>query len=281
MGHSLSPLIYNKTFAKLGINAVYVPFRVPRGELAAFLKAFERLPVRGYSVTIPHKEVAAGLANLRDDAVTRVQAANTLVRLEAGGWSAYNTDAAAAHASIMASLPKPAGGSAPSLHSRSVLLLGAGGVAKAIAAVLSKEVGVMAIASRTMEKAHHLAEQVDCKAVDWAARHNILADFVINCTPVGMHPNTDESPIHHSFLKPGIMVMDTIYTPETTMLVKEARSRGCHVLTGVDMFVRQAVMQFKLFTGLEPPADFMRDVIKRALSPVVIREQAQETDGAP
>ncbi|HYV39821.1 MAG TPA: shikimate dehydrogenase, partial [Gemmataceae bacterium] len=271
VAHSLSPLIHNKTFRKLGINAVYVPFRVSRAELPGFLKAFDKLPVRGYSVTIPHKEMAATLATQRDAAVTRVQAANTLVRTDTG-WSAFNTDAQAALDSIHAHLPANADGSPPTLHSRSVLLLGAGGVAKAVAHALAKEVSLLAIANRSADKAHKLAEQVDCRAVDWAARHNILADVVINCTSVGMHPNTDESPLHHSFLKPGIMVMDAIYTPETTLLVKEARSRGCHVLTGVDMFVRQAALQFKLFTGMEPPLDYMRGIIHRALSPVAIRE---------
>ncbi len=105
--------------------------------------------------------------------------------------------------------------------------------------------------------------------------------MIINCTSVGMHPNTDESPIHHSLLKPGIVVMDTIYTPETTLLVKEARSRGCHVLTGVDMFVRQAALQFKLFAGQEPPIDYMRDVIRRALSPVTIKEEGASRSRLP
>ena len=86
-----------------------------------------------------------------------------------------------------------------------------------------------------------------------------------------MHPNVDESPLHASFLKPGLMVFDAIYTPEQTLLIKEAKSRGCHVLTGVDMFVRQAALQFQLFTGKEAPLDLMRTVVKQALSPVTIR----------
>jgi 3-dehydroquinate dehydratase/shikimate dehydrogenase len=131
---------------------------------------------------------------------------------------------------------------------------------------------MLTIANRTPEKAHRLAEQVDCRAVDWAARHSVFADLVVNCTSVGMHPNTDESPLHHSFLKPGITVFDTIYTPETTLLVKEARARGCHVITGVEMFVRQAALQFNLFTHREAPLDYMRHVIRKALSPVTIKE---------
>jgi 3-dehydroquinate dehydratase/shikimate dehydrogenase len=272
VAHSLSPLVHNKAFRKTGVNAVYLPFRVARGELPAFLGAYERLPVRGYSVTIPHKEMAATLAEHRDPDVNRIQATNTLVRKD-DGWHAYNTDAEAALESIRANLPPTTDGSTPTLHSKSVLLLGAGGVAKALAQALRPEVGILTIANRTPEKAHKLAEVVDCRAVDWAARHSTFADLVINCTSVGMHPNTDESPLHHSYFKPGIMVVDTVYTPETTLLVKEARSRGCHVLTGVEMFVRQAALQFKLFTGKEPPLDYMRNVVRRALSPVAIRDE--------
>ncbi len=87
-----------------------------------------------------------------------------------------------------------------------------------------------------------------------------------------MHPNMDESPVHPSLLKPGLVVMDCIYTPEQTLLVKEARTRGCHVLTGVDMFVRQAALQFQLFTGKEPPLELMRTVVKKALSPIAMRD---------
>ena len=82
----------------------------------------------------------------------------------------------------------------------------------------------------------------------------------------------DESPIHASFLKPGLVVMDAVYTPEQTLLIKEARNRGCHVLTGVDMFVRQAALQFELFTGQRAPLEIMRGVVRRALSPITIRD---------
>ncbi len=166
VGHSLSPLIHNKTFRKQGINAVYIPFRVTRGELPAFVKAFDKLPVRGYSVTIPHKEAAAALATERDASASQIQAANTLLRT-ADGWAAHNTDGQAALDSIRAGLPPGPDGAPPSLHSRSVLVLGAGGVGKAIAQALRKEVGLMLIANRSPEKAHKLAEQLDCRAIEW------------------------------------------------------------------------------------------------------------------
>jgi 3-dehydroquinate dehydratase/shikimate dehydrogenase len=279
IGHSLSPLIHNRAFGALGINAVYVPFRVPRGELESFLQQFEMVPVRGYSVTIPHKEQAAKLAVEHDSSVDAIGAANTLVHTVAN-WKAHNTDVAAAMESLRANLPPSEDGKPASLASRTALILGAGGVARAVAHGLKREGAQLTIANRTYERAVALAEEVGCKAVDWEARHNILCDTLINCTSVGMFPNMDESPVHSSCLKPGLMVFDAIYTPETTLLVREALERGCHVLTGVDMFVRQAAAQFRLFTGHEAPLEMMTDVVRRALSPVNYAKVEQEEEAA-
>jgi 3-dehydroquinate dehydratase/shikimate dehydrogenase len=271
VGHSLGPLIHNAAFRHVGLNAVYIPIRVPRGDLTAFLKEFDSLPVQGYSVTIPHKEAAMDAARTRDEAVAWVGAANTLVRGE-DGFAAYNTDYQAALQSLQANLAPALDGSAGTLHSRSVLLLGAGGVARAVAHALQKAGALLTITNRTPERALKLKEEVGCRVCDWEARNSVSCDVLINCTSVGMHPNVDDIPVHPGVLKPGMTVFDTVYTPETTMLVKEARMRSCHVLTGVDMFVRQAALQFRLFTGKEPPLDLMRSVVRRALSPVRIRE---------
>jgi 3-dehydroquinate dehydratase/shikimate dehydrogenase len=267
VGHSLSPLIHNRAFHELGLNAVYLPFRVPRGELAAFVQSFAELPVAGYSVTIPHKEAAARLPGHHDPSVETMGAANTLVAVE-GSFAAYNTDGQAAIDSLRAHLPPAADGTPGLLATRTVLVLGAGGVARAIAHGLRREGAALSIANRTANRADALAEEVGCKHVDWNARHSVVCDTLINCTSVGMHPNLDEMPIHNSFLKPGVMVFDTVYTPETTLLVREARARGCHVLTGVDMFVRQAALQFKLFTGRDAPLETMKALVRRVLSPV-------------
>lgn len=269
VAHSLSPLIHNAALQHLGLNALYIPFRVPRGELVPSLECFKELPVKAYSVTIPHKEAAGRMAYLRDEDVETMGAANTLIFHE-GGFRAYNTDAQAALASLKANLPLGDDGQARPLSSYAVLLVGAGGVGRAIAHALQREGCALTITNRTDERGILLAEELDCKFVDWAARHNVACDIVINCTSVGMHPNLDESPIHNSFLKPGLIVFDTIYTPETTLLVREARARNCHVLTGVDMFVRQAGLQFQLFTGKEPPLELMTNLVRRALSPVTL-----------
>ena len=184
------------------------------------------------------------------------------------GWKAFNTDYQAVIDTLMANLPPR---QANPLLSRTALVLGAGGIARAVAHALHREGAVVIITNRTSDRGHKLAEEVGCRAVEWSARHNVLCDLLVNCTSVGMHPNLDEMPIHHSYLKAGLMVFDTVYTPETTMLIREARARGCHVLTGVDMFVRQAAAQFKLFTGREPSLEYMRTVLRRALSPVSLK----------
>lgn len=272
IGHSLSPLVHNAAFRALGLNCIYVPIRVPRGDLAKVVQRFQEIPISGYSVTIPHKESAALLAREKDSYVEWTQAANTLLRRDDGSFAAFNTDCPAAIEALKAGMEKLEGGAI--LAGRTVLLLGAGGAARAIAHTLHKEGALVIISNRTSEKAHALASEVGCRSIDWNARHSVIAEIVINCTSVGMHPNLDESPIHHSFLKPNLVVFDIVYNPETTLLVKEARDRGCHVITGVEMFIRQAAYQFKIFTGREPPLDVMRKVVRRALSPVQLREVA-------
>jgi 3-dehydroquinate dehydratase/shikimate dehydrogenase len=267
VNHSLSPLIHNAAFQHLGINAIYVPFRVPRGELAAFLKSLRDFPVTGYSVTLPHKQTAARVSAEKDAFVSTMSAANTLLATPTG-FRALNTDAPAALASLKAHLPKGDDGQPVSLASRTVLILGSGGVARAIAHVLHHEGANVTIANRTAERGEKLAAEIGCRFIDWNARHSFLCDLLVHCTPIGMHPNLDEMPIHASSLKPGLMVFDTVYTPETTMLIREARQRGCPTLTGVDMFVRQAGLQFEQFVGQPAPLELMARTLRDALSPV-------------
>lgn len=272
VGHSFSPLLHNKAFRAKQINAIYLPFRVPRGQLPATLQAFDMVPVSGYSVTIPHKEAAAQLAQQADDTVRISGAANTLLRLPEGGFRALNTDYSAALDSLLVGLAARKDAKAPPLEQMSALILGAGGVARAVVYALHRRGVRIALASRTTDRAARLAEEVGGKCYEWVARHQADADILINCTPVGMHPNVDESPIHASYLKPGLIVFDTVYTPETTLLIREAQQRGCIVVTGVEMFVRQAAAQFEQFTQTTPDLEAMRQTLRRALSPVMLRE---------
>jgi 3-dehydroquinate dehydratase/shikimate dehydrogenase len=282
VGHSLGPLLHNHMYKKLGVDALYLPFRVPRGSLPQALEAYEQIPVHGYSVTIPHKEAAAILARESEPNVQVTASANTLVRRDDGKFVAANTDYAAAADSLKAHLAERArDGPSVQLSQLSVLILGAGGVARSIAFALHREGAQITITARTYERAQKLAEDVKCKAVDWHARHSISFDVLVNCTPVGMHPNVDEAPYHFSILKPGTTVFDTIYRPETTLLVREARSRGCDTITGVDMFVRQAARQIELFTGQTPDAETMRTIMRKALSPLTKAFEDNEGGDVP
>jgi 3-dehydroquinate dehydratase/shikimate dehydrogenase len=270
VGHSHSPLIHNAAFRERNLNSIYVPFRVTRGHLPQFLDVFSAVPVEGYSVTIPHKEAAAQAAHTRDDTVEMTRAANTLIR-RSHGFLGANTDYAAIMDALTANMKKPESLTLD-LHKRMVLILGAGGVARAAAYALHRAGAIVHIANRTLERAEKLADEVNAEALDWTARHKEGCELVINCTPVGMHPNVDESPLHAGYLKPEMVVFDTVYTPETTMLIREAKTRGAQVITGVELFVRQAGAQFQLFTGQEPPLELMSKILRRALSPVTIHD---------
>jgi 3-dehydroquinate dehydratase/shikimate dehydrogenase len=273
VAHSLSPLVHNHALRAAGLNAVYLPFRAPRGDLAGFLKAFDRLPVQGYSVTIPHKESAAALAKEKSAAVQLSGAANTLLRRE-DGFSAFNTDFDGVLAVLREHLPSA--GASP-VQGKLVTVLGAGGVARAVAFACQREKAVVTVINRTADRARDLADEVGCKCADWGARHQVLADLLVNCTSVGMHPHVDVMPISPDYLKDTMTVFDTVYTPESTLLIKEARERGCRTITGVELFVRQAALQFQLFTGKDPPLELMQAVLRRALSPVTYKpEQAEK-----
>lgn len=270
VAHSLSPLIHNRAMRQLGLNTVYLPFRVPRGGLATFLKDFEQIPVSGYSVTIPHKEAALAAARVKDTASQEVLAANTLIR-RGDSFHAFNTDAPAALESLWQAMPTGPDGKPVRLTDWTVMILGAGGVARALARVLHREGARIIIVNRTSDRAQQLAAEIGCRHVPWADRHNAQCDLLVNCTSVGMHPNVDEAPIHVSYLRPGMMVFDTIYTPENTLLIKEAKARGARTLTGVEMFVRQAALQFQLFTDQAAPMELMHDLVRQALNPLTWR----------
>jgi 3-dehydroquinate dehydratase/shikimate dehydrogenase len=267
VAHSFSPLLHNAMFRAGGVNAVYLPFRVPRGELHSTLQSFDVVPVSGYSVTIPHKEGASALAAHLDERARETGAANTLVRRD-DGFHAWNTDYQAAYDSVRGHLPIGEDNLPLELNRCHVLVLGAGGAARALAHALHRAGSNIAVSSRTAERAEALASEVDGKSFDWEARHTVNCDILVNCTPIGMHPNVDDSPIHKGFLRPGMAVFDTVYNPESTLLIKDARARGCIVVTGVEMFVRQAALQFELFTGQAASLDSMREAMRRALSPL-------------
>jgi 3-dehydroquinate dehydratase/shikimate dehydrogenase len=271
VAHSLSPHIHNAAFEAQGRDALYVPFRVPPDSLDEFIDDVPRLGIKGLSVTIPHKEAIGRRLTKVDPAVKGIAAVNTVVFRD-GAVLGYNTDYKAAIDALEQTLG-PVKGGAPAdppspLAGKRVMVLGAGGVSRALLYGLKKRGATVTVASRTRERSDRLAKEFDAKAVDWGARHNATIDILVNGTPIGMHPNVDESPFGKAYLKPSLVVFDTVYNPESTLLVKEAREHGCRVVTGVEMFVRQAALQYLLFTGAEAPTAVMRETLKRVIGPV-------------
>jgi 3-dehydroquinate dehydratase / shikimate dehydrogenase len=263
IGHSLSPQIHNAGFWHRKLNKVYVPIRVPREDLARFIDDAVGLGIKGLSVTIPHKEEVLKKLTEIDGAVRGIGAANTVI-FDGKKRLGFNTDYRAA----MDSLDAAVGGAEEAerrIKGKTALVLGAGGVGKAITCGLVRRGANVVVADGQPRQALTLAQRFECRSVDWSARHSVSADLLFNCTPIGMHPNVDETPFEKHHLRPSMVVFDAVYNPENTLLVKDARSRNCTVVTGVDMFVRQACLQFELFTGAEGPADLMRETIRRAI----------------
>ena len=270
IAHSLSPLIHNAAYQALGMNAVYLPLRVLRGTLPETLKTLEFLEFQGYSVTIPHKEAALQYAAACDPAAKEIGAANTLSRDANGRWQATNSDYDAALDSLRPALvseSEPAG----RIRGKKVLMLGAGGVARAIGLGIVREGGLLTISNRTSDRARTLADELGCQSIQWENRGTVFSDVLINCTSMGMHPNVDETPFAANWLREGMVVFDTIYNPENTLLLKQARERDCRTVSGVEMFVRQAAVQFERFTGQPAPLEAMRGAMREGISPVKVR----------
>lgn len=271
---SLSPAIHNVAFRALGMNKVLVPFLVPNGELESFFRELMWLDVKGCSVTIPHKEALVGLLQQKEGAVDRTGACNTVLIGGEGRRVGYNTDYRAAMDVLEMGMGGQAGAEGEGdgsshLVDKQVLVLGAGGVARSIAFGLMRRGAHLTISNRHDDRATSLAEEVGCRMVTWSQRATVIADVIVNCTPVGMHPNVDDTPLPASaFPRPGIVVFDTVYHPENTMLLKLARERQAVAVSGVEMFLRQAALQFKLYTGQEAPLDVMRQALKRKLGPL-------------
>ena len=252
--HSLSPAIHNAAFAAKGINAVYLAFETMDVEGA--MQAMRPLGIKGMSVTIPYKSAVIPFLDKLDRLAEDIGAVNTVVNQD-GCLVGYNTDATGALKALEQKID---------LMGKDCLIVGAGGAARAIGYIL-KEHGVrLTITNRTSFKGESLAERLDCSFIPWEERGGCKPDIVIQTTPIGMTPNIDECPLPGSAIRRGMTVMDVVYNPAHTRLLKIARAKGCNIVSGVSMFVHQGVEQFRLWTGIEPPVRFMEQTVKKALA---------------
>lgn len=263
VAHSQSPAIHNAAMAAAGVDGVYLPWPVlpDYGTFAAFMDDVTRaadLGVMGLSVTLPHKENALRWLDENGQAVTprarRCGAVNTLTRGPDGTWEGDNTDGLGARAALDAARAGLGRG-------RAVAVLGAGGVARAVVAELVAAGCAVTLYNRSAERAAHLAHELRCAWQPWDARLRYVGEILINCTSVGLWPATDDTPLPDDCLRAGTLVMDTVYRPAETRLLRAAQGHGCQVIGGVEMFVRQAAAQFERWHARPCPLAVLRSAL--------------------
>ena len=270
VAHSMSPLIFNRWFDEMGIDAVYLPIPVRgNGEsLTRFLAGCLSRPylgIEGFSVTLPHKQAAAAWAGEGADRMVRsIAAANTLM-LNSDTPQAFNTDCHAAVDSLVAAL----GCTRPDLLNLPVDILGSGGTAQALVAGLAALGCKITIFGRSPEKAMDLARRFSCESGTWQDRTSRFSKVLINTTSVGFGENASHSPMPADALTNYDLVFDVIYNPLETRLLRDARAAGVATLNGLDMFIRQASMQFELWIGQKPDQQSARSAVETEVARLI------------
>lgn len=262
--HSLSPAIHNAAFQELGLNYVYLAFRVEHlKEAIQGIRALGNL--RGFSVTIPHKVAVIPFLDELDSTARHIGAINTIVK-DGNRLKGTNTDATGALRAL-----REAGVDLPSSR---ITLLGSGGAARAIAFGLLMDGRVTSLNLLGIDDDERTALARDLKERTGAHvnEHPLDSDvlcrtlsqstLLVHCTPIGMHPNVDDTCVSKAYLHRDLTVMDIVYNPLDTRLLKDARAMGCRVIRGIEMFLYQAVAQFELWTGCTAPVAVMRRVLE-------------------
>lgn len=253
IGHSLSPLLHNTGFAARRVNAVYLPFLAP--QLGDFLKAVPDFGIRGFSVTIPHKQAILEHLKECEPLAAEIGAVNTVVVRRDGSLYGCNTD----YVGVLRALERQM-----RIPDSRVLIFGAGGAARAAALALARAGATVCICARRENAAKQLARAVGGEAVPRWALGTQSFDAVLNATPVGMHPHEGISPLSVHELQCRI-VMDLIYRPERTKLLEIAAQKGMATVSGVNMFLAQGFAQWEIWTGKHAPEAAMRRAVLSAL----------------
>ena len=252
--HSISPAVHNRSFQSRRIDAVYLPFLVKPPQLKDFFALANKLPIAGFSVTIPHKQKIIRYLDAVDPLARRIGAVNTVWR-KAGKWRGTNTDVAG----VLAPLKKKL-----NIAKASVLIVGNGGAARGAAFALSDAGATVSIAGRNLDRARALAKITNATPLTREQAEAAQFDALIHCTPLGMFPHPDEC-----FFKdriPAEVVFDMVYNPLETTLLKRALAQGKQIVTGLEMFLEQAAHQFEVWTGETAPRSVMEKAALEALA---------------
>jgi shikimate dehydrogenase len=266
--HTMSPVMHNAAFSELGLDYVYLAFRVRAGGLARAIEGMRALNIRGLNVTIPHKVAVIPFLDELDPLAEKIGAVNTIVN-DAGLLRGYNTDATGFLKALKDKGFEPGG--------KRVAVLGAGGASRAVSFILAESGASLVILNRLEELdwAEALARQIsdtfkkEVKALE-SDEANLKAaldsaDIVVNATSVGMSPHSDESPVPAKLLRPGMVVFDIVYNPLKTRLATEAGRAGAETVMGLDMLVGQGALSFEMWTGKKAPVELMKREAARML----------------
>ncbi len=256
VAHSLSPVMHNGAFSHLGENCVYLPFAVQ--DVAAAMQGIRSLSIKGVSITIPHKESVIPYLDMMDPVAEKIGAVNTIHCVEQDGnilLCGSNTDWIGANRALAGKTQ---------LKGSKVVILGAGGSARAIGFGLLESGAEIILCSRTESRGRQLAEDLGCRWCPLDHAETLVGDVLVNATSVGMGELKDKSPVPAEVTRHYAVVMDIVYAPLKTRLLQEAEQAGCEVINGLEMLLYQGVAQFELWTGLQAPVDIMRDVLLKA-----------------
>jgi shikimate dehydrogenase len=250
VSHSLSPLMHNAAFQKIGIDASYCPCCVE--DLEEAIERIKQLPLRGVSVTIPFKTAVIPFLDEVDLSSQAIGAVNTISHDDTGRLKGYNTDWIGMVRALEESLE---------IKKKTFAILGAGGTARAAVFGIRQRGGIPLIINRTPERGERLAQEFGVPFYPLSEAKGISADCLINTTPIGMTPDRKKSPLPRETIGKFRLVMDCIYNPLKTQLLKYAEEAGGFVINGVGMFVHQGAEQIRIWTGKEPPIELMREVV--------------------
>jgi 3-dehydroquinate dehydratase/shikimate dehydrogenase len=255
VGHSISPAVHNRAFQSRRVNAVYLPFLVPSSQLKDFMGLADKLPVAGCSVTIPHKERVLRYLDAVDPLARRIGAANTIWK-KAGKWRGTNTDAPAVAAPLARHMR---------LAKASVLLVGSGGAARSAAFALVDAGARVSIVGIELDRVRALARACGGEMLLQEQLPKLHFDAVVHATPLGMFPRVEQC--YFKDRVPADVVLDMVYNPLETLLIRRAREQGKTVIPGLQMFLEQAARQFEIWTGENAPRAVMEKAALEALMP--------------
>jgi shikimate dehydrogenase len=256
--HSLSPNIHSAAFRELNLESSYIAYRIPRGELKEGIESLKKIKIDGFNVTIPHKIEMMKYLDKMDESCSIIGAVNTVTNNQ-GILKGYNTD--------MDGFLDPFKKKEIKIEGRKILLLGAGGAARAIVAGFAKKNAKhLTIANRTLEKANTLAQfankiGLNADAITIEMIGNNLQDYeiIVNATSIGL--KNEPSPISLDSIKPETIVYDIVYMPMNTDFLKKAKQKGAKIIYGYEMLLGQAARAFEIWHGIEAPYNAMKKAL--------------------